>query len=745
MKRIIIPLLCLALLASGFSALAAAPARSFPDITDAETARDVAVLSMLGVVDGDDQGRFNPGASLTRAQFCKMAIILLGRGDEEPMYRNRTIFQDVTGSHWARGYINMAVTGERKFTVGMGDNYFYPDQEVTVAQAVTMCMRILGYTDADAGMSWPNGYMALAAEKSMLVGIDVSDVHAPMTRAQAARLLNNMLAADMKGDGPFIGTLGAAAEGVIILNITGSDEDGLIQTSAGDFRAADRAMSRDMIGLRGTLLRDKNGRVRTFLPDRTGQRTVIAAEAESSWLRDAEGARYTIDPNTTAYTATETAPYGTAFINIAPGTSVTLYFGRSGEVEALYISTGATSDKALVAGGSVSAAALLDLTGGVTGYAIYKNGVRIELSDIAPYDVITYDAAGRVLRVSDFRLTGALESCWPNLSSPTRVTVFGREFQVLPSARSSFASRQLGQMVTLLLTGDFKVAGVVSSGTLENTAVGIVTAASGTSVTVRLLNGLEISGDTERTASSMLGEFVSVSSYGAGKIAVSKISGGAGGRLDLNAKTLGSSPLSPALRVFERAGKGPVKEIKLNDITVSSVPASKVLFSTQDGKGRVTLLLLDDVTGDCYTYGILRRGSQEIPSMGSEAGGTNPTVSVRNSKNPGGTAEVVTGALFSTGDFGGVSAPIGPYDSAKVVLLKNVGAAKRTDFFTRDGKTYVRVNGEVYPVADAVECYNKSGNSWFKSLDDARSFSETLTLYADRTASEGGKIRVVVA
>ena len=45
-----------------------------------------------------------------------MAVEILGRGDEEPAQRNRTIFTDVGPDHWARGYVNLAAS----ITIGGG-------------------------------------------------------------------------------------------------------------------------------------------------------------------------------------------------------------------------------------------------------------------------------------------------------------------------------------------------------------------------------------------------------------------------------------------------------------------------------------------------------------------------------------------------------------------------------------------------------------------------------------------------
>ena len=148
------------------------PAAAFSDIGDAETARAVAVLQMMGVIDGVDEQRFVPNGTLTRAQFCKMAVVLKGDGDQEPLYRNRTIFPDVRSTHWARGYINLAVSKPIKPATesesavymirGTGDGTFQPDRPITYAESVAILLRLLGWTDADAGINWPQGYIGRA-------------------------------------------------------------------------------------------------------------------------------------------------------------------------------------------------------------------------------------------------------------------------------------------------------------------------------------------------------------------------------------------------------------------------------------------------------------------------------------------------------------------------------------------------------------------------------------------------------
>ena len=42
------------------------------------TAVSVEVLRMMGVLDGYGDGTYRPGNTLTRAQFCKMAVLAMG-------------------------------------------------------------------------------------------------------------------------------------------------------------------------------------------------------------------------------------------------------------------------------------------------------------------------------------------------------------------------------------------------------------------------------------------------------------------------------------------------------------------------------------------------------------------------------------------------------------------------------------------------------------------------------------------
>ena len=211
-KRILAGALAAATLA-GLLVLPAGAAHgsAFHDISDADTAEAAEILRLLGVVDGTGGGSFRPSATLTRAEFCKMAVDVMGKGDLEPAQRNRTIFLDVGPQHWARGYVNLAssltTSGELADTsnnssdkgestpaadrliLGVGNGTFEPNRAITYGEAVAILTRVLGYTTSDiaTGSTWYDGYLSVAGENGLTQGLSLKG-SSTLTRGEAAEL-----------------------------------------------------------------------------------------------------------------------------------------------------------------------------------------------------------------------------------------------------------------------------------------------------------------------------------------------------------------------------------------------------------------------------------------------------------------------------------------------------------------------------------------------------------------------------
>ena len=95
----------------------------------------VSTLSAMGIVKGDSQGKFNPNAPITRAEFAAIAA----RFDDKA---NTTAvdFSDIA-SHWAKGEISAAANNG--WINGYTDGTFRPNNKITRAEAMTLVNRVL--------------------------------------------------------------------------------------------------------------------------------------------------------------------------------------------------------------------------------------------------------------------------------------------------------------------------------------------------------------------------------------------------------------------------------------------------------------------------------------------------------------------------------------------------------------------------------------------------------------------------
>lgn len=98
----------------------------------------ISTLTNAGVLKGRDNGRFEPNAPITRAEFAA----LLSRF-YEAKYEGPDQFNDISG-HWAAGNINSAVMNS--LLEGYPDGTFRPNNYITRAEAATGLNRILGRT-----------------------------------------------------------------------------------------------------------------------------------------------------------------------------------------------------------------------------------------------------------------------------------------------------------------------------------------------------------------------------------------------------------------------------------------------------------------------------------------------------------------------------------------------------------------------------------------------------------------------
>lgn len=91
----------------------------------------------VGLIYGRDNGRFDPLANITRAEFAAIVARFLGLSNEVV---GENPYTDITDC-WAMGYITQLT--DKGIVVGRGDGKFDPDDSITRYEAVTMLNRAL--------------------------------------------------------------------------------------------------------------------------------------------------------------------------------------------------------------------------------------------------------------------------------------------------------------------------------------------------------------------------------------------------------------------------------------------------------------------------------------------------------------------------------------------------------------------------------------------------------------------------
>ena len=399
MKQRILALLLAAGLCLGL--IAAAPALAFSDVSGEELSEAVEVLSGLGIVSGCSDGSYHPDDALTRAQFCKLAILTEGHGDQARGSAYRTRFSDVPGGGWAAPNINLAC--EEGLVAGYGDGRFGPDDPVTVGQAVTVVLRLLGYTAEEIGPFWPEDYLNKAGALGLLDGLP-ADGGAGLTRGDAALLLYRVLRQTDRDGQDYIDNLCASkVTGAVLLDNNAEAADGTLGTvevyanqTISWYEPAEAVPDR-LVGRKGALLLDEAGKAVGFLPDDSSHRTLRPAEVAADGITAAGGGTYAISSGTRVLLDGAVSTYGDCWYELEGREQVTLYYTDSGA---------------------------LDL---------------VVASEAAAYEGVM--------------LTGYYENASPNAASPASITLLGVELEVADGAAAGLSAFAVGDRITVTLNG----------------------------------------------------------------------------------------------------------------------------------------------------------------------------------------------------------------------------------------------------------------------------------------------------
>ena len=776
-------------------ALTAAPAgAAFSDISSGSLQQTASILGSLGIMQGTGNNRFEPNRPLTRAEFCKLAVTAMGIDDASP-YASYTIFPDVHASHWAARYVNAALRHpdfkDNYIIRGYADGTFGPDRQLTYGEVCTMLLRMLGYKESDIGPFWPADYIAQANALGLTQGVSIKDAKTPVTRADAATMLLNTLGTSTRSDGqegsPLISRVSSSTvENCILLETSETDSslaaDEALFYENGTLSARKTAgkLDRSLIGVYGTLVIGKKGDnvAVGVVPDTASrQETYEVVNAAADRIVTKTGA-FRPNRDTPTYLSRDSSAEDSKLKSLAevwssilPGDTLHAYYNEYGSLTLLAVLPGTSISHANTFVYGIATSANIP-----SEYKIVKNGAVIDPSGLKKYDVVTLDAANRQALVSDTRVSGRYSEGGPTVSYPQEVKVYGNSFRISDSAAAFFKDMKLKDYITLLFDADGNVAAAYPRSTVSADMQGIVTAIDEGKATVTLTNGITLRNmdiDKLDKPTALMGRLVSVSTNGDKAVLTRRtLSGKTSGEWSLSDGKLGSKPVSSRVNVYEEVLSGaPLSRIALSDISLAKVPSSDIRYTVTDSAGTITTVILGDVTGDSWLYGMGSSKRNErifTPpfSVGGRSWGELSDAEQKEyEKNHPSYDYFVTINYWNTdkhekeeatfrvlnlpsGLTGGpIAVPKGYSTDESIVntsldikKLKLIDTVDRTAF---DGASGVRTKDGYYALADQLGIYDTENREFIATLQSAKSNYTKFALYANDTAEDGGKIRII--
>lgn len=378
---------------------------------------------------------------------------------------------------------------------------------------------------------------------------------------------------------------------------------------------------------------------------------------------------------------------------------------------------------------------------------IYRNGEVSDSAALKQYDVYYYNTALGALWIYTERVSGKITAIAPSATEPTSVTVSGVTYAIGSSAAtwnlSALGGGAEGTMATLLLGMDNKVVDVLTGEQVNGIYYGVVRSAAkaldttdGTAVRVELsvacTDGVTRSYTVEESSDFSAGQIVSVRVTG-GALEIKRLTETRiGGEVDKAATRLGMQEFSDQLEILDTNSEGGAITLDRERLAGRSLPIMQVRYYTVDQDGRIDRLILNDLSGDLWSYGYLN-------SVTDQSRGKNVATQYSVMLNGKTTSFSVSGRYAVVA--GGVAVRYNAQGT--VSLLKNTSFVTLTEL----GTETARAGNRTFTVAENVQIYlRKDGVYYSAKVSEITRQDYTLTgYYDDFGAVLGGQIRMVVA
>ena len=710
------------------------------------------LLKELGIMEGDSSGNLNLGNFVTRAEFTKMAV-------KASKYRNMTAtnlkispYKDVMYKDWYAPYVKTA--GDGGLVKGYADGSFRPENTVLYEEAVTVLLRILGYTDDDFGVSWPYGQMGIAQSLGMCDNVECA-VGQAMTRNDCAVLLGNFLRTYTKGtQSEYITELDYSIKENIILIATSNEDvsvgSGKIFTSDGTFKI-NSYFDYSNVGRKGTAVIKNNDELSLFIPDNQAREEYTVYQVLDKSIVVMYGGEYTsidFDRELTVYNKSEKTSLKNISAELGVGDTLITYSDELGTLDYGFVKTDSLKGPYTVENSNWLS------TYGINNPAVNKNGKAVTAAEIKVNDIIYYSEKLNTVWAYEKKATGIYEKAMPNKDNPTSVQVSGETYAIEGvnafKKLSTGGEYSYGDTVILLFGKNGDIADVKSAdsesasvyGFLAETGTKTFTDDTGTysSYYVKIVkaDGSEVYYAVKSDYSDFKNRVVMIELSGRYASLKTTQSVSVSGAVSSKNGTIGNTALDPNVQILEvsttdiseTAEYKTLYTARLDSVNLKN---TQVIFAHKNASGAITELFLKNVTGDLNKYGLVTSAPSKNSNGGSYTVNINgEVINVSNSKT------------FSVSKWQPCKII---YSGGSVDTLTPLSKLK--DEISSLSETKLTMGEQDYLVSDTVSAYVRKSDYTYQmiSLTELIENQKDYYIYAyyDTLPSSGGRIRVLTA
>lgn len=255
-----------------------------------------------------------------------------------------------------------------------------------------------------------------------------------------------------------------------------------------------------------------------------------------------------------------------------------------------------------------------------TPVSVYRNDKTSASAELNKYDVYYYSESLQTVWIYTRRAAGRITAVSPSASAPTALTVAGSNYTLGSSAVASKISSLngggVGEVVTLLLGMDNEVADVITGEEADSVFYGVVQTATRSlvedngadvlqKISVMCTDGILRTVNIDKSLNYPTGWLVEISVTPEGEQVTAIESKSVSGTINDTATALGDYALADDVQILDTTSEGLAGTVRPSRIAGTKLNALAVRYYTLNEQGQIDRLILNDVTGDLWKYGVL--------------------------------------------------------------------------------------------------------------------------------------------